>query len=83
MGSLGHVLTVLKGKLAGCTWTIGPTFCTGKDGRSSFVVDKIQNQWVAYRVPAEYPRIAVGWNRQGDEDDGGGERREREQEGPG
>lgn len=60
LGSLGHVLTVLKGKLAGCTWTIGPSFSTGKDGRSSFFVDKIQNQWVAYHVPAEYPRIAVG-----------------------
>lgn len=24
--SPGHTLTVLKGELAGCTWTIGPSF---------------------------------------------------------
>ena len=57
LGSLGHTLTVLKGKLAGCTWTIGPSFSRGKDGRGNFFVDKIQIQLVVYEMPAEYPRI--------------------------
>lgn len=64
LGSLGHTLTVLKGKFTRCTWAIGPSFSRGKDRRGNFFADKIQIQVVVHHMAAEYSRFALELKRQ-------------------